>query len=91
MMKNKERILSMDHNEKIYCEYCDSECTASSLKYGNTLMDDSYRDLWYRWDFICLDCAEKLIKEIENDPELEESMRTRALVAYSFKLKSGSQ
>lgn len=76
----KELILSMDDNEQIYCDYCSGECTASSLKYGNTLLDDYNQFLWYQWDFICLDCSEKLCDRLDSDPELYESMHTRALI-----------
>lgn len=90
-MSKKEILLSMDLNEKIYCDYCDAECTASSLVYGNQLLEDYNSFLWHQWDFICLDCAEKLCERLDNDEELYHFMHTNALIAYSFKIKNDSQ
>lgn len=80
----KELIQSMDDNEQIYCDYCSGECTASSLKYGNTLMSDYNSFLWYRWDFICLDCSEKLCNRLDSEPELYHFMHTNALIHLGF-------
>ena len=74
-MDNKKKIIKeADPNEEIFCDYCDAECTMSSLAYGNQLMEDSHPHIWKRWDYICLDCAEKLSSRMENDEELCESM-----------------
>ena len=76
----KELIESMNDNEQIYCDYCGSECTASSLKYGNTLLEKFNREIWYRWDFICLECSEKLSSRLESDHELYQFMYTNFLI-----------
>lgn len=76
----RELIESMGDNEQIYCDYCGGECTASSLKYGNTLMEDYNSFLWHQWDFICLDCAEKLCERLDNDEELYQFMHTNSLI-----------
>lgn len=81
----KELLLSMDWNEPIYCDYCECEChTVSSLVYGNQLMEDYNSFLWYKWDFICLDCAEKLCFRLDSDPELYQFMHTNALIHLGF-------
>lgn len=89
-MPNKKRIIiqAMDDNEKIFCDYCDAECTASSLKYGNQLLEDNFC-VWFQWDYICLDCSEKLSDRIESDPDLEQSMVTSYLIELSLQNKKG--
>ena len=87
----KELIQSMDDNEQIYCGYCGGECTASSLKYGNTLMDDYNSFLWYRWDFICLDCSEKLCERLDHDEELYQFMNTNALINLGIENRKAKQ
>lgn len=74
-MSNKKKIiLESPYNEKIFCDYCDAECTMSSLAYGNQLMEDNHPHIWTRWDYICLDCAEKLSSRLETDDGLAEEM-----------------
>ena len=82
-MDNKKRLIKeSDPNEKIFCDYCDCECTFSSLVYGNTLMQDVHFAVWKRWDYICLDCAEKLSDRMEVDEELYENMVEIAKFLY---------
>lgn len=87
----KEMLLSMDMNEQIYCDYCGGDCTVSSLIYGNQYLTDEQSILWQVWDLICLDCAEKLDKRLEEDEELVQFMQTTNLIRYGFEHKSDSQ
>lgn len=74
MSDKKKLITESEPNEKIFCDYCDAECTMSSLAYGNQLLEDNYSCIWTRWDYICLDCAEKLSDRMDHDDELVENM-----------------
>ncbi len=72
-MDNKKKIIKeSDQNEEIFCDYCDGKCTMSSLGCGNQLLEDNHSCVWKKWDYICLDCAEKLSDRIEHDEELAE-------------------